>query len=66
MKTRIKSMIWNIRNRKHHAEQQEKRIPKSEDSISSRWDNFKHSNILLKGSQKEKGKSKKLETYLKK
>ena len=50
----------------NQSEQQEKRIPKSEDSISSRWDNFKHSNILLKGSQKEKGKSKKLETYLKK
>ena len=32
-------------DKNNQSEQQEKRIQKSEDSISSLWDNFKHSNI---------------------
>ena len=31
----------------NQSEQQEKRIQKNEDSISSLWDNFKRSNILF-------------------
>ena len=30
-----------------HSEQEEKRIQKSKDSVSSLWDNFKHSNIHI-------------------
>ena len=34
----------------NHAErQEEKRIPKNEDNVSSLWDNFKRSNILIIG-----------------
>ena len=47
-------------------EQEEKRIQKIEDSVSSLWDNFKHPNIQTMGCQKEKRKNKKLEIYLKK
>ena len=35
--------------RNNQAEQEEKRIKKYEDSISSLWDNFKRSDILIKG-----------------
>ena len=42
MKSRIKSMNWNIRKQKNNqAEQEEKRIQNNEDSISSLWDNCK-------------------------
>ena len=44
-------------------EQEEKRIQKIEDSVSSLWDNFKHPNIHTMGCQKEKRKNKKLEIY---
>ena len=41
----------------NHSEQQEKRIQKNEDSASSLWDNFKHSNIhiigMTEGEEKE-------------
>ena len=30
-------------------QQEEKRIPKNDDSVSSLWDNFKHSNIRITG-----------------
>ena len=43
-----------------------KRIKKTKYSVSGFWDNFEHSNICIKGYQKEKRKSKKLEIYLKK
>ena len=47
---RIKSMIWGIRKQKNnHSEQEEERIQKNEDSISSLWDNFKNSNIGIIG-----------------
>ena len=38
-----------------HSEQEEKRIQKSKDSVSSLWDNFKHSSIpgVPKGEEKE-------------
>ena len=65
MKPRIKSMIWNIRQEKTTTQKKKKKF-KNEDSTNGLWDNVKRSNILLKRSQKEKGKSKKLETYLKK
>ena len=47
-------------------QQEEKRIQKNEDSVSSLWDNFKNFNIRIIGVPKEKRKSKKLEIYLKK
>ena len=43
-----------------------KKNPKNEASLSSTWDNFKHSNISIVGVKKKKRKSKKLEIYLKK
>ena len=46
-------------------QQEENRIQKNEDSVSSLWDNFKHANIHTIG-MPEKRKSKKLEIYLKK
>ena len=45
------------KTKKPHAEQQEKRIQKNEDSASSLWDKFRHSNIHIIGVQKEKRKS---------
>ena len=47
-------------------EQEEKRIQKNEDSVSSLWDNFKRSNIYIIRVPKEKKKCKKLGIYLKK
>ena len=51
MKLRIKSMICNIRKWKNNQseQQEEKRIPQSEDSVSNLWDNFKGSNIHIIG-----------------
>ena len=68
MKLRIKSIIWNIRRQKKNNNQseQEKRIPKNEDSVSSPWDNFKKPNICIIGMPEGKRKSEKLEIYLKK
>ena len=42
-------MIWNIKKKKKpsHAEQEEKRIQKNKDSISSHPSNFKRSKIRL-------------------
>ena len=41
----------------NQSEQEEKSIPKNEDSVSSHWDNFKHSNIHItrvsEGKEKE-------------
>ena len=59
MKLRIKSMVWNIKVKNNQPEQQEeKRIQKNKDSVSSLWDNFKHSNIRIigvpNGEEKEK------------
>ena len=49
------------------AEQNEEtRIQKNEERLSNLWENFKRSNIWIKGCWKEKRKSKKLKTYLKK
>ena len=48
MKPRIKSMIWNIRNRKITTHNNKKRIKKKmRRVINSLWDNFKRSNICL-------------------
>ena len=44
----------------------EKRTQKYEDTVSSLWDYFKHSNVCIIGVPEEKRKSKKLEIYLKK
>ena len=52
-------MIWNIRKQKiaNQEQQEEKRIQKNEDIISSLWDKFKRSNIciigVLEGEEKE-------------
>ena len=42
------------------------RIPKKEERHRNLWDNFKHYNIRIIGVPKEKRKTKKLKTYLKK
>ena len=47
-------------------QQEEKRIQKNEDSVSSLWDNFKWSNICMIGVPEGEEKNKKLEIYLKK
>ena len=51
MKPRIKSMIWNIRKQKTTNQniKKKKESKKTEDSISSLWDNFKRSNIHIIG-----------------
>ena len=51
MKLGIKSMIWNIRKQKTTTQNNEKNkeSKKVEDSISSLWDNFEHSNICIIG-----------------
>ena len=45
---------------------EETRIHKLEESLRNVWDNFKRSNIWIIECQKEKRKSKKQKTYLKK
>ena len=47
-------------------QEEEKRIQKKEDSVSSLWDNFNTSNIHIIAVLEEKGRSNKLEIYLKK
>ena len=44
-------MIWNRRKQKNNQseQQEEKRIQKKQGSVSSLWDNFKHSNIHIIG-----------------
>ena len=50
MKPRFKTMIWNLRKQKNQSEQEEeKRIQKNEDGMSSLWINFKRSNIHIIG-----------------
>ena len=44
-------------------QQKEKGIPKHDDSVRILWDNFKLTNILIMGCQKERRESKKLKTY---
>ena len=41
----------------HTEQQEEKGLKKNEDSVSSLWDKFRHSNIHIIGVQKEKRKS---------
>ena len=48
MKLRIKSMIWNL-IKKNQNNKKKKESKKNEDSISSRGDNFKFSNIHIIG-----------------
>ena len=51
MNLRIKSMIWNVRNKRttNQNNKKKKEFKKNEDSISSLWDNFKKSNIHIIG-----------------
>ena len=64
-------MTWNLRKQKNKqtGQQKEKRILKHEDSISSLWDNFKHSSIhnmgVSGGEEKEQGLGNLFETILK-
>ena len=51
---------------KNKSKQEEKRIQKNEDSVSSLWDNFSVPTFASQGCQKENRKTKKLEIYLKK
>ena len=61
-------MICNIRKQKttNQKNKKKKKVQKYKDSVSSLWDNFKRSNILIIRVQKKKRKVKKLEIYLKK
>ena len=47
----MKSEIWNIRNQKttHQNSKKKRESKKNEDSVSSLWDNFKHTNIHIRG-----------------
>ena len=45
---------------------EETRIHKNEERLRNLWDNFKHSHIQIIEGQKERRKSKKSKTYLKK
>ena len=45
---------------------EETRIQRKEEKLRNLWDNFKCSNIQIRGVPEEKGKSKKLKTYLNK
>ena len=47
-------------------QKEETKIQKNEERLRNLWDNFKCSNIQIIGVQKEKKKSKKWKTYLKK
>ena len=49
MKLRIKSIIWNTRKQKaiNQNNNKKKESKKNEDSVSSLWDNLKHSNIHI-------------------
>ena len=56
MKPRIKSMIWSIRKQKRTNQNNKKKKESRKIrvvSISSLWDNFKHSNIHIIGVPKE-------------
>ena len=50
MKLRIRSLIWNIRKQKttNQSCKKEKKNPenKTDDSVRSLWDNFKHIHIM--------------------
>ena len=60
MKPRIKSMIWVIRKEKNtNQNKKKKKSQKSEDSITSLWDNFKRSNIHIIRVPEEKRTNKK-------
>ena len=58
------SQQLNLKNKL--SKQEEKRIQKNKDSVSSPWADFKRSDIHSFSSPEGGGKSKKLEIYLKK
>ena len=67
MKPRIKSMIRNIRKQKTSISTvRRKKNLKDKNRIRSLWDISKYMNIQIIGVPKEKRKSKKFKTYLKK
>ena len=59
MKLGIKSIIWNIRSKKQpiRTTGRKKNLKNPEDSVSSLWDNFRHSNMhiirMKEGEEKE-------------
>ena len=58
MELRIKSIIWNIRSKKHLIRTRNNMNPSpNQDSVSSLCDNFRHSNIHItempEGEEKE-------------
>ena len=62
IKLRIKSMIWNIRKQKTNQNNKKKiESKKNEDSISSLWDNFRWSTILIIGVPEEEEKEQEIE-----
>ena len=69
MKLRIKSVIWNLRKKKHlirTAKRKKNPKKKNEGSVKSLCDNFKHAHICIMGVTEGEGECKKLEIYLKK
>ena len=65
-------MIWNTRKQKNNQSEQEeekgskKQTNKSEDSVSSLWYNFKHSNIGIIGMQEGEEKEQEIENLFEK
>ena len=55
MKPRIKSMIWNIRKKKtsNHNSEKKRESKKIKGSVRSLQDNFRHSNIHIRGVPEE-------------
>ena len=67
MKLRIKSMIWNIRKQKiTNQNNKKKKESKNKDSVTSLWENFKHSSICIKGVSEREDKEQKIENLFKK
>ena len=63
----LKSMIWSRgKTNIQPGQNEETRIEKNEERLRNLQDNFKHSKSKSQGCQKEKRRSKKLKTYLKK
>ena len=68
MKLRIKSMIWNIRKQKTtNQDKKKKKIPPpNENTVSTLWDNFKHSNIHIVGVAEGEEKDQEIENFFEK
>ena len=68
MRPRSKSMIWIIRKQKttNQNNKRKKEPPQNEDSVSSLWYNFKHSNICIMGVPEREESAQEIENLLEK